>query len=94
MDTSDDDFEENMRCAAEFVLEHDLVSGPAEGIAKQVIGKGWDSLSSRQVDIFEAFVIPAATRECERCGCEIPFCELSLGGDLCSWCAHQVDKGN
>lgn len=85
-------FENDMECVANYVLENDLVEGAVEGIAKQLIDKGWNSLSPKQAEVFQNDAIPKATVECANCGMHIPFNELEFGEGRCGWCQHQKDK--
>jgi len=68
----------------------------AEGIARQVIDKGIDSLTDKQRSVFNNKVLSLAPGECIR-GCEIPWSEkyeaMSNGG-LCSWCARMKEKAD
>lgn len=89
MDTSAFEYAEDMRYVASFVLEHELVSSAAEGIAKQILTRGWASLSDRQKEVFELIAVPQATKKCSSCGVEVPYNELDIAdGNLCSWCAN------
>ena len=77
------------------LLEGDYLEGVAEGVAKQWLDKGEDSLSPKQLHIFEKYVL--ATNDPGSCirGCDIPWSEkfeaLDNGG-MCSYCAHIADK--
>jgi len=88
------EYEDEMCCIAEFSLDEGILEGAVLGIAKQIVGKGWLSLTSRQQEVFIQIAVPAAVRNCQRCGTEIIASELELGGTYCGWCLHQVDKGN
>ncbi len=94
MDPTDYEYDEEMRCAAEFLLDEGILEGATEGIAKQITSKGWAKLTSRQQEVFIEYALPKAQRDCKRCHGEIPLTELGVGGDYCSWCDHQIDKGN
>lgn len=92
MDISQFEYEQDMEYAARYVLENEVLSGPAEGIAKQVIDKGWDSLSERQKDVFQKYVIPLATKKCEFCEAPIPYSELDSFEGMCGYCAYKWNK--
>lgn len=50
------------------LLEKDELSGAIEGIAKQLIGKGVDSLKGAQKPVIDSFVKNYTSKiECERC---------------------------
>jgi len=50
------------------LLENEKLSGAIEGIAKQILGKGIDSLKGKQKPIIESFVKSyTKSIECERC---------------------------
>lgn len=92
MDTSLFEFEEKMEHIAQYVLNQELVSGAAEGISKQVVDKGWSSLSKRQKEVFENYVTPLAEEKCECCGAPIPHNELDSFEGICSYCDHSWNK--
>ena len=94
MDGTENDYAEDMRCIAEFALEEECLEGAVLGIAKQITDKGWNSLTSRQQEVFNTIAISATRRECKRCGTGIAPSELCLGGDYCGWCDHQMGKGD
>lgn len=81
------------------LLEADVIEdGPAQGIARQVIDKGEDSLSEKQRFVFQKHVKePLCQPECERCGARIPVAEawdLEQGdtASACSSCKHDYDR--
>ena len=93
MDTTIFEHEEDMRYAAEFALNSEELSSTAAGICKLILDKGWSHLSSSQKTTFERYALPYAQLECELCGTEIPFSELSISdGRYCGWCYHQMEK--
>lgn len=72
------------------------LEGAADGITKQVIARGVESLSEKQKYVFDNEVLANFVGgDCERCGSDIPWSEkyaaLDNGG-LCDWCAHMVAK--
>lgn len=94
MDGTEYEYEQNMLDIANFTLTEDCLTGAALGIAKQIVARGWNSLTQKQQDVFTEIVVPAAKRDCQRCGNEIETSDLELGGIYCGWCQHQVDKSN
>lgn len=73
----------------ELIENSRLSDAKEEGIAKLVIDKGFDSLSEKQKFVFLKSIDPYVYDKCSRCGCEIPWFEMSdaeYNGGLCSWC--------
>ncbi|HGN0598160.1 TPA: hypothetical protein ACKRJ1_001176 [Pseudomonas aeruginosa] len=72
------------------------LDGPAEGITRQVIDKGLDSLSAKQKVVFDRDVMSLVPGKCSR-GCDIPWSEkyeaIDNGG-LCSWCAKMKESAD
>lgn len=93
MDIAEYQHAEDMKRAAAYVLEHDLVSGPAEGIARAICDRGWNSLTSRQQDVFRKYALPEVPSTCEWCGADIPLNELEFNDSgLCSLCFNKKEK--
>lgn len=69
---------------------------PAAGITKLVIDKGQDILSEKQNWVFQKNVLDLyVTKECKRCGIDIPWCEMygaHDNGGYCGYCAHMMAK--
>lgn len=66
------------------------------GITKQVIDKGFESLSDKQKFVFEKSIEFYVYDKCSRCDIEIPWCEMSSAednGHMCSWC-QQLSSHN
>lgn len=82
----------------EELIEAEAVEGPALGVTKRFIASGYDSLTSKQKVVFDRFVIDEfATKSCELCGGDIPWCEMWVAydnGHFCSWCEHGLNKGD
>ena len=80
------------------ILDAGQLDGVAEGITKLVIDKGESSLSAKQEYVFRTQVKEVfITGDCNRCGADIPWSEMyeaNDNGGFCSWCAHQIAKGN
>ena len=84
---------------AEFLQElldsGSIDDGKEIGITKQVIDKGYDSLSDKQKWVFDKMIDANTFDECNRCGDSIPWCEMMYALDndgLCSYCVHQLEK--
>lgn len=92
MDISLFEHEEDLKYAANYLLNQEVLSGAAEGIAKRIVDKGWSSLTDKQKEVFEKFALPMAKKTCENCGCDIPYCELEFFDGICSYCAHVWSK--
>ncbi|GAB4211054.1 MAG: hypothetical protein OHK0022_45180 [Roseiflexaceae bacterium] len=72
-----------------------LIEGKALGIAKQVVDRGFESLSFKQKFVFETDVMDEFyVAECDRCGEKIVWEEMSSAYDsgFCSYCEHVWDK--
>jgi len=66
-----------------------------KGITKLVIDKGYDALSFKQKTVFDYMVEEYTNDVCERCGVEIPWCEMldTLdNGGYCNYCKHMLEK--
>jgi hypothetical protein len=92
MDIEGYEVAEEMRCIAEFALEQRCLKVPAHGIAKQIVSRGWHTLTSRQKEVFIKMAVPLTKRECCCCGNEIEAGELPLGGEYCGWCYSRIAK--
>ncbi len=82
--------------ALRYLTENGFLEGPAQGIALQVLAQGRQSLTGRQVHVFEVFVLATyLQRQCTRCGNCIPSSEIIESwenGGLCGWCAHREEN--
>lgn len=87
--------EEDFNVFLNELIEGDRFNDSKEvGIAKLVIEKGFESLSEKQQFVFEKAISYYVFNECNRCGTDIPWCEMSAAednGQLCSWC-QQVGR--
>jgi hypothetical protein len=73
----------------ELIDNKKLNDSKEEGIAKLVVDKGFDFLSDKQKITFEKAISYYIYDKCNRCGEDIPWCEMSAAednGGLCSWC--------
>lgn len=72
--------------------EHDKM---AIGISKQLIDKGYDSLSPKQKKVIDIVANKHFYKECTHCGDSIPWCEMMFAinnGGMCTHCVHVWDK--
>lgn len=61
------------------------------GIAKRMLDKRYESLSDKQMYVFDKMIENNSTQECQMCGCDIPWCEMLEAldnGGYCSHCQH------
>lgn len=70
----------------------------AQGVTRQVIHQGVDSLTAKQAYVFENYVLDRYTLDhCEYCYHEIPWEEMAFAMDIsegrCSWCYNVRMKG-
>lgn len=65
------------------------------GIAKRMLDKGYDSLSEKQKYVFDKAIENNSVQKCERCGCNIPWCEMIEAldnGGYCNYCQLMMEK--
>ena len=65
------------------------------GIAKRMLDKCYDSLSEKQRYVFDKAIENNSVKECKRCGCDIPWCEMLEAldnGGFCNYCQHMMEK--
>lgn len=65
------------------------------GIAKRMLDKGYGTLSDKQKFVFRHAIVNNSVKECERCGCQIPWSEMLDAlddGGLCNYCKHMQEK--
>lgn len=66
-----------------------------EGIIRQVLGKGYRTLSVRQKFRFDQAIKENYVSECKRCAIDIPWCEMleaTDNGGYCNYCQHMMEK--
>ncbi|MEY4938119.1 MAG: hypothetical protein RIS64_4480 [Bacteroidota bacterium] len=63
-----------------------------EGIAKLVLDKGFDTLSDKQKFVFENSISDYIYDECDLCGENITWSEMSAKSWLCGSCDHRMSK--
>lgn len=79
----------------EELLRVERLNETEAGIAKQMLDKGYDSLSDKQKYVFDKAIENNSVKECKRCSSDIPWCEMIEAldnGGLCSWCQHFKEK--
>lgn len=80
----------------QLIKQYHLEVNPALGITKQVIDQGIESLSPKQMAVFEQQVIEKKSVEyCKWLECDIPWCEMIdalENGGYCNDCANQLEK--
>lgn len=87
----EDDFEGFV----EDLIKSGRLDDKAEGIAKRMLDKGYDSLSDKQKYVFVKAIEENYVKECQRCGCDIPWCEMLEAldnGGFCGYCQHMMEK--
>jgi hypothetical protein len=75
---------------ADFITDSIVV-----GIGKQIIAKGVESLSDKQIFVFFKNGLEGNYQElCDRCYQPIPWCEMyfALEDGYCAYCRHLLEK--
>ncbi|ROO33425.1 hypothetical protein [Pseudomonas sp. 7SR1] len=78
------------------LLDGGYIDGDAAGITRQVIDKGDESLSEKQLFVFKRDVLSLDPGACVR-GCDIPWSEkyeAMHNGGLCGWCAKMKESAD
>lgn len=89
--------EEDFNGFVEELIKSSRLEGKEAGIAKQMLDKGYDSLSEKQKFVFDKAIENYTIDECQRCGEDIPWCEMFEAldnGGYCSYCQHVMEKMN
>ena len=68
--------EDDFNGFVEELINSSRLEGKESGIAKQMLDKGYDSLSEKQRYIFDKAIENNTVAECQRCGVDIPWCEM------------------
>ena len=80
----------------EILIKRDYLEGAALGVTKQLLARGFGSLSPKQFYVFNKDVLEAHVRsECSSCSNEIPWSEMEHSldnGGLCNYCWHITEK--
>lgn len=56
-----------------------------------MLDKGYESLSEKQKFVFNLMINDNIINECQKCGIDIPWCEMLdalNNGNLCNYCRH------
>ena len=89
--------EEDFNGFVEELINSSCVEGKEAGIAKLMLDKGYDSLSEKQKFVFDRAIEDNTVDECQRCGDDIPWCEMLEAldnGGYCGYCQHMMEKMN
>ena len=71
------------------------VEGKEAGIAQFALDKGYETLSEKQKYVFDKMINENTVEQCNRCGCDIPWCEMLEAldnGGFCNYCQHIWEK--
>ena len=77
------------------LISSNRIEEKESGIAKLMLEKGYESLSKKQKYVFDRMINNYTIDECQRCGIEIPWCEMLASldnGGLCNYCQHEKEK--
>lgn len=89
--------EEGLSAFVEELIDSNRLEGMEAGIAKLMLDKGYDSLSEKQRYIFDKLIENHTIDEYQRCGVDIPWCEMLetfVNGGYCGYCQHMMEKIN
>lgn len=89
--------EDDFNGFVEELINSSRLEGKESSIAKQMLDKGYDSLSEKQRYIFDKAIENNTVAECQRCGVDIPWCEMLEAldnGGYCGYCQHMMEKIN
>lgn len=89
--------EEGLSAFVEELIDSNRLEGMEAGIAKLMLDKGYDSLSEKQRYIFDKSIENHTIDEYQRCGVDIPWCEMLetfVNGGYCGYCQHMMEKNN
>ena len=87
--------EEDFNGFVEELINSSRLEGKEAGIAKLMLDKGYDSLSEKQKFVFDKAIENNTFDECQRCGVDIPWCEMLEAldnGGYCGYCQHMMEK--
>lgn len=88
-------YEEDLSGFLQQLVQSKQLESMQEGITKLVIDKGYDNLSVKQKSVFDYMIDTTCKETCERCGCDIPWCEMFEAldnGGYCNYCQHMWEK--
>lgn len=87
--------EEEFKGFLEQLISSNRIEGMEAGITKFVIDNGYETLSVKQKYVFDRMLDNNSIKECKRCGCTIPWCEMLEAldnGGYCNYCQHMMEK--
>jgi hypothetical protein len=86
----------SFRAFLEHLISHGYIDGLAANRAKQVIERGYNSLTGQERYVFVTYVIkPHVVERCKRCSGELGWDEVLnalQNGGYCAHCAHERAK--
>lgn len=77
------------------LVESDRLEDTELGIAKLVLNKGYESLSPKQIQVFDRMIDTNVIENCQRCGVPIPWEEMFMAtdnGGYCCYCQYMMEK--
>ncbi len=78
----------------EKLIADELLEGAVLGITRQCMAQGVDSLTMRQLEVFDRGIKKFITRYCQRCGrSDIPFSDMYIAYEnkgLCDYCNYKM----
>ena len=87
--------EEEFEGYVQELIDVGRIDGKEAGIARLMLDKGYDSLSDKQKYVFDNMIKQHTVNECQRCGVDIPWCEMLeaiYNGGYCNYCQHMKEK--
>lgn len=87
--------EEDFDGFVEQLIGSGRIDDKQSGIAKLYLDKGYDILSEKQKYVFDKSIEDNSIDSCERCGIDIPWCEMLDAldnGGYCNYCQHMMEK--
>ena len=88
-------FEEDFEGFVQDLIGSGRLDEKEAGIAKRMLDKGYDTLSDKQKFVFDKAIENNVIKECQRCGSDIPWCEMLEAldnGGYCNYCQHMMEK--
>ena len=88
-------YEEDFKGFLEQLISSGRTEGKEAGIAKFFIDNNYESLSDKQKYVLDRMIDENSIKECERCGSDIPWCEMLEAldnGGYCNYCQHMMEK--
>ncbi len=87
--------EEDFKSFVLDLINTNRIESKEAGIAKLMLDKGYDKLSDKQKYVFDKMINNYTIVECQRCGIDIPLCEMLDAldnGGYCNYCKHMMGK--